>query len=146
MQKHTNDSVRKEQIVDFKKRQKRRSNYFSVLNFFLSIFPLWFSFLNNLLIMDSLIDIRKDFVSPFFEMFSFCTPWNYPSNPWFSDVFREYKRVTPRRNNSNFLTHFSPVFLFCTLWECQKTLGLLLFPGGIKSEHWEEISVNIYKI
>ena len=34
------------------------------------------------------------------------------------------------------LTHFSSVFLFYT----QKTLGRLLFPGGIRSEHWEEMS------
>ena len=102
----------------------------------MSIFPLWFSNLNHLLIMDSLIGIMKDFVWCFFTMFQFYTPWNYPSNLWFSDVFREYKRETLGRNRSSFLTHFSPVFLFCIPCKRQKTLVLLLFPGGIKSEHW----------
>ena len=50
-QKLTNDSVRKEQIVDFKKRQifflffffqKKERVIISVLNFFLPIFPLRF--------------------------------------------------------------------------------------------------------
>ena len=74
-----------------------------------------------------------------FHDFSFCTPRNYPSNLWFPDVFREYKRGTLRRNKSSFLTHFSPVLLFSTPCERQKTLGLLLFPGGIKSEPSEEM-------
>ena len=103
------------------------------------ILSSWFNILNNLLIMDSLIGIMKDFVSLFFTMFSFCTPWDYPINLWFSDVFRECKRGRSRRNKSSFLTHFSPVFLFSTPCERQKTLGLLLFPGGIKSEQWEEM-------
>ena len=98
----------------------------------MSIFPLWFSILNNLLIMDSLIGIMKDFVSRFFTMFQFYNSWNYPSNLWFCDVFREYKKGTLGRNKSSFLTHFSPVFLFCTPYVRQKTLG-------IKSEHWEEM-------
>ena len=34
----------------------------SVLNFLLLIFPIWFSILNNLIIMDSLIGIMKDFI------------------------------------------------------------------------------------
>ena len=50
-QKHANELVRKEQIVDFKKRQKE-GVIISVLNFFLPIFPLWCSILNNLIIMD----------------------------------------------------------------------------------------------
>ena len=62
-----------------------------VLNFFLSIFPSWFSILNNLLIMNSLIATMKDFDIRFFTMFRFYTARNYPSNLWFSDVFREYK-------------------------------------------------------
>ena len=40
---------------------------------------------------------------------------------------------------------------FRTPWERQKTLDFLLFPGGTKSELWEEMGeiisyVNIYKI
>ena len=129
-QKHTNDSVRNEHIVDFKKETKKEGVVISVLNVFLPIFSLWFSILNNLLIMDSLIDIMKNFHSRFFTMFPFYTTWNYPSKLWFSDVFREYKRGTLGRNRSSFLTHFRPVFHFCTPCERQKTLGLLLFPGG----------------
>ena len=72
-QKHTNDSVRKEQIVDFKKRQRKKGIIISVLNFFLPIFPLWLSILNNLLKMDSLIGIMKDFDSHIFAMFPFYT-------------------------------------------------------------------------
>ena len=64
----------------------------SVLNFFLPIFPLLFSILNNLLIIESLIGIVKDFVSRFFTMFPFIPPLNYQSNLWFSDIFWEYKR------------------------------------------------------
>ena len=119
--------------------QKETKKDISILNFFFSIFPLWFSILNNLLIMNSLIGIMKDFVSSFSTMFQFYIPWNYPSNLWFSDVFREHKRGTVGRNKSSFLTHFSPVFLFCTHCECQKTLGLLLFPEVIKLEHWVEM-------
>ena len=137
-QKHTNDSVRKEQIVDFKKRQSR-SNYFCC-KLFLANVPLMVSILNNLLIMDSLISIMKDFVARFFTMLSFCVPWNYPSNLWFPDVFREYERGTLTRNKSSFLTHFSPVLLFSIPCERHKTFsGFLLSPGVIKSEHWEEM-------
>ena len=136
-QKHTNNSVRKEQIVDFKKRQ-RRGNYFCC-KLFLANVPLMVSILNNLLIMDSLISIMKDFVSRFFTMLSFCAPWNYPSNLWFPDVFREYERGTLKRNKSSFLTHFRPVLLISIPCERHKTLGFLLFLGGIKSEHWEEM-------
>ena len=39
----------------------------SVLNFFLPIFPLWFSTLNNLLIIVSLIGIVKDFCLTLFH-------------------------------------------------------------------------------
>ena len=82
--------------------QERRSNYFSVLNFFLPIFPLCFSILNNLLIMASLIAIMEDFVSRFFTLFSFCTPWNYPSNFWFADVFSKiYFHCTSSNETSN---------------------------------------------
>ena len=135
-----------------KRDKERRSNYFC-LNFFLPIFPLLFSILKNILIIDSLIGIKKGFVSRFFRMFRFYTPWIYESNHWFFYVFREYKRLTLGRNKSSFLTHFSATFLFYTPCKRQKTLGLLLFPGGIKSEHWEVISwnykllyVNIYTI
>ena len=31
------------------------------------------------------------------------------------------------------------MFLFYSPLKSQKTLGLLLFPGGIKSEYWEEM-------
>ena len=81
----------------------------------------------------------KDFDSHIFAMFPFYTTWNYPRNLWFSDVFREYEKGTLGRNKSSFLTHFSPLLLFCTPCEREKTLGLLLFPGSIKSEHWEEM-------
>ena len=56
-----NDSVRKEQIVDFEKRHREKV-IISALNFFLPILFLCFCILNNLLIMDSLIGIMKDFV------------------------------------------------------------------------------------
>ena len=83
--------------------------------------------------MDSLIGIMKDFVSRFFTIFPFYTLRNYASYLWFSDVFREYKRK--HLEETSFLTQFSPVFLFCTPYERQKTFGLRLFLGGIKSEH-----------
>ena len=50
------------------KRDKEEGVIISVLDFFLLIFPLWSSIGNNLLIMDSLMDIMKDFVSRFFTM------------------------------------------------------------------------------
>ena len=75
--------------------------------------------------MDSLIRIMKDLLSRSFTMFLFYTPWNYPSKLRFSHVFREYKRGTLGKNKSRFLTYFSPVSLFCTPWERQKTLGLV---------------------
>ena len=68
-----------------------------------------------------------------------------------SDVFREYKRGTLRRNKSRFLTHFSSVFLFC-IYTLQTSENLLfvfyLFLGGINSEHWEEIGeiINYYML
>ena len=31
------------------------------------------------------------------------------------------------------------MLLFCTPYKRQKTLGLLLFLGGMKSKHWEEM-------
>ena len=49
-------------------------------------------------------------------------PLKLRGNLWFSDIFREYKRGTLGRNKSSFLTHFSPMFLFCT--PCKKTLDL----------------------
>ena len=140
-QKHTNDSVRKKTISWFQKETKKVV-IISVLKLFLPIFPLWFSILKNLLIMDSLIAIlkdMKDFVSHFFTVFPFYTPWNYQSNLWFSDVFWDYKTGILGRNRSSFETHFSPVFPFCTPCKRQKTSGLLLFPGCIKSKHWEEM-------
>ena len=101
-----------------------------VLNFFLSIFPSWFSILNNLLIMNSLIATMKDFDIRFFTMFQFYTAWNYPSNLWFSDVFREYKRRTMGRNKSIFLNHFSPVYLFCThLWTSENLRSSIISRG-----------------
>ena len=108
--------------------------------------------------MDFLIGIMKDFVSRFFTMFPFYTSWNYQNNFWFSDVTlkNENKMWALGRNRSIFLTHFNPIFLFYTPCKRHKTLGFLLFPQGIKSEHWEEIGeiilfmkviyVNIYKI
>ena len=38
------------------------------------------------------------------------------------------------------LTHFWPMFLFYTPWKHQKTKGFLVFSGGIKWEHWLEMS------
>ena len=131
--------LEKNRQLTSKRGKEGTSNYFSVLNFFLPIFVLWFSILNKSLIMDSLIGIIKLFVSPFFTMFSFFTSWNYPSHLWLFGIFREYRGVASRRNKSSFLTHFSQVFLFCTAWLRQKTLSLLLFQGGIKSEYWEEL-------
>ena len=55
-----------------KRDKKRRSNLCSKL--FLANIPLWFSILNNLLIMDSLIRMVKDLVSRFCTMFPFYTP------------------------------------------------------------------------
>ena len=72
-------------------------------------------------------------------MFLFKHPRNYQSKLWFSDVFGDYKTGTLGRNKSNFLIHFSPVLLFYITCKRQKTLGLLLLPGGKKSEHWEEM-------
>ena len=78
-QKHTNGSARKE-LLDFNKRQWKKE-YCSRL--FLRIFPLWFSTLNNLFIIDSLIGIMKAFVSSLFTMLLYYTLWNYRSNLWF---------------------------------------------------------------
>ena len=123
----------------FRKETKKEGVIISVLNFYWSIFPLWFNILNNLLIMDSLTGTIKYIVSRFFTMFPFHTPWNYQSNLWFSDIFREYKTGTLRRNRLSLLTHFSPVFLFYTPCNRQKSLRFLAFPGGRKSQHWEEM-------
>ena len=38
------------------------------------------------------------------------------------------------------LTHFRPMFPFYTPWKHQKTFGFLVFSGGIKWEHWPEMS------
>ena len=117
--KHTNDSVRKEQIFYFKKKAKKERIIISVLrNFFLPIFPSWFSILDNLLIMDSLSSIMKDFVLRFFIMFSFSTLWNDQSNLWFS-VFREYKTRMLGRNRSSW-TYLSPVLFFYTHFNVRK--------------------------
>ena len=117
--KHTNDSVRKEQIFYFKKKAKKERIIISVLrNFSLPIFPSWFSILDNLLIMDSLSSIMKDFVLRFFIMFSFSTLWNDQSNLWFS-VFREYKTRMLGRNRSSW-TYLSPVLFFYTHFNVRK--------------------------
>ena len=42
-------------------------------------------------------------------------------------------------NSFKILTHFWPMFLFCTPWKYQKTKGFLMFSGGIKWEHWPEM-------
>ena len=84
-----------------------------------------------------------------FHMFPFYTLWNYPSNLWFSDVFREHKRGTLGRNKSRFSTHFSPVFFFCTACKHQLTLGLLFFLGSrtFRRNGWNYvIYVSIYAI
>ena len=103
----------------------------------------WFNILNKLLIMDSLIGIIKDFVSRFFTMFPFYTPLYHLLNLCSCDVFREYKTRTLGRHRSIFLINFSLVFLFHTACKIKKTLGLLLFPGGIKSAHWGEMGEAI---
>ena len=41
------------------------------------------------------------------------------------------------------LTHFRPMFPFCSPWKHQKTFGLLVFSGGIKWEHWLEMGLII---
>ena len=38
------------------------------------------------------------------------------------------------------LIHFWPMFQFYTRWKHQKTKGFLVFSGGIKWEHWPEVS------
>ena len=40
---------------------------------------------------------------------------------------------------NQYLTHFSSMFHFYTPWQCQKTLGFLMFSGGIEMEQWAEI-------
>ena len=72
MAKHTNDSVRKKHSW-FQKETKEEGVIISALNFYLPIFPLRFSILNNLLIMDSLISTENDFVSRSFIMFPIYT-------------------------------------------------------------------------
>ena len=86
-----------------------------------------------------------------FTMFPFYTTWNYPSNLRFSDVFREYKRETLIRNKSSFLTHRSPVFLFCTLlWTSKKLRSSIISRGyetGIlRRNGWNcELSMLIFR-
>ena len=38
-----------------------------------------------------------------------------------------------------FLTHFSQTFHFYTPWKRQKTIGFLMFLGGIEVEHWAKL-------
>ena len=84
--------------------------------------------------MDSLTAIIKSFVSNFFTMFLFYTPWNYQNNFWFSDLFRDYETKILGRNRLSFLTHFSPVFFFYTPCKRHKILGFIVSPvGSIKS-------------
>ena len=80
----------------------------------------------------------KDFVSRFFTMFPFYNPWNYQSKLWFSDVFREYKMGTLGRNK--LFNSFQPSVPLLYPCKRQKNLSLVLFPGGIKLEHWEEMA------
>ena len=80
--------------------------------------------------MDSLIGIMKDLDSRFFTMFLFYTTWNYPSNLWFSDFFREDKRGEHWEETSQaFLLVSAQCSSFLPPCERQKTLDLLLFPG-----------------
>ena len=63
--------LEKDRELISKRDKERRSNYFCT-KLFLPI--LWFSFLNNLLIIDSLIGFMKDFDSRFLTMFPFKPP------------------------------------------------------------------------
>ena len=45
-----------------------------------------------------------------------------------------------------FLTHFIPIFHFCTSWKRQKTLVFWRFQGGIKIEHWDEIGLRLFPL
>ena len=120
--------LEKNKYLVSKRDKGRRSNYFCS-KLLLPIFPFWFSILNNLLIMDSLIGIMKYFFSHFSKMFPIHTPWNYQSILWSSDVFREYKTGTFGKNRSNFLTHFSPLFLLYTPVDVIKHLVFYCFKG-----------------
>ena len=87
----------------------------SVLNFLLLIFPIWFSILNNLIIMDSLIGIMKDFISRFFTMYPFYTLWiikvTYGFRMFSRSIKREHWEETSPTNS------FQPsVPLFYPLW------------------------------
>ena len=80
--------------------------------------------------MASLVGIMKDFVSHFLTMFSFCTPFGFLM---FSGSIKGEETIQA------FWFISAQCFSSVPSWERQKTLGLLLFPGGIKLEHWEEI-------
>ena len=53
------------------------------------------------------------------------------------------KRGALIQNGLGILAHFWPMFQFCTPWKHQETFGFLVFAGGIKWEHWTEISLEI---
>ena len=53
----------------------------------------------------------------------------------------KYRRVHRKRRQfwSSFLTHFNPIFHFCTPWKRQKTKSFQPFSGGIEMEHWAKM-------
>ena len=42
------------------------------------------------------------------------------------------------------LTHFTPIFNFCTPWKHQKTRDFITFSGCIKMEHLREMAWEIF--
>ena len=47
------------------------------------------------------------------------------------------------------LTHFRPIFFFCTIWKYQKNLWLLMFPRGIEwnnDEQWITKNQTLVKV
>ena len=56
-------------------------------------------------------------------------------NPWFSDVFRGYRKKPLTWNR---LTNLFPMHSFSTPWK-QKTKGFVIFSGGRERLHWEQM-------
>ena len=52
--------------------------------------------------------------------------------------FTTKKQVLFLKAQEYFLTHFWAMLPFYTPWKQQKKKGFLVFPGGIKWEHWSE--------
>ena len=121
------------------KKETKKGVIISVLNFFSPIFPLWFSILNNLLIMYFLIGIRKALFHAFSQCFHFIPPEIIKVSFGFL-MFQEYKGGTLGRNRSSFLNHFSPNFLFYTPCKRQKNLRSIIVSRGYRvAEYWGEM-------